>query len=45
MAEVVRVMSDPHKDIGFTVMLYFHYGPEVPVLTFDSRAEALAKLS
>jgi hypothetical protein len=42
---VVRVVPDPKKDIGFKIMSCFHYGREVPVLTFDSRAEALAKLA
>ncbi len=45
VAAVVRVVPDPHKDIGLKVMSYFHYDRETPVLTFDSRAEALEKLS
>jgi len=45
VAEVVRVVPDPRKDIGFAVMSKFHYGHKTPVLTFDSRAEALEKLS
>jgi anti-anti-sigma regulatory factor len=45
VALVVRVVPDPHKDIGFKVMSYFHYGQAIPVLTLDTRAEALAKLS
>ena len=45
VAEVVRVVPDPHKDIGFTVMSFFHYRRAVPVLTCETRAEALAKLS
>ena len=42
---VVRVVPDSSKDIGFRVMSYFHYGRKVPVLTVDSRAEALTKLT
>lgn len=42
---VVRVVPDPKKDIGFKIMSYFHYGRAIPVLTFDSQAEALAKLA
>ena len=42
---VVRVVPEAKKDIGFKVMSYFHYGRAVTVLTFDSRTEALAKLS
>jgi hypothetical protein len=45
VAEVVRVVPDSKKDIGFAVMSYFHYERETLVLTFDSRAEALEKLS
>ena len=45
VAVVVRVVPDPHKDIGFTVMSYFHYDRETSVLMFASRAEALEKLS
>ena len=45
VAEVVRVVPDPHKDIGFKVMSFFHYGRAVPVLTCDTRAEALEKLA
>jgi hypothetical protein len=45
VALVVRVVPDPHKDIGFKVMSYFHYGRKVPVLTLDTRAEALEKFS
>ena len=45
VTEVLRVMPDPHKDIGFKVMSYFHYGRKVPVLTMETRAEALEKLS
>jgi hypothetical protein len=45
VAEVVRVIPNPHMDIGFKVMSYFHYGHEVPVLTVDTRTEALEKLA
>jgi hypothetical protein len=45
VAEVVRVVPDARKDIGFTVMSYFHFDPATPVRTFASRAEALEKLS
>ena len=41
---VVRVIPDPRKDIGFTVMSFFHYDHKTPVLILDSRAEALEKL-
>ena len=45
ISEVVRVVPDPHKDIGFAVMSHFHYDRKTRVLTVDSRAEALEKLS
>src|SRR5437870_7874572 len=45
VARVVRVIPDSHKDIGFKVMSYFHYGKAIPVLTCETRAEALEKLS
>ena len=45
VAEVVRVVPDPHKDIGFTVMSFFHYRRTVPVLTCETRAEAWQKLT
>jgi hypothetical protein len=45
IAKVVRVVPDPRKDIGFAVMSHFHYDHTTRVLTVDSRAEALEKLS
>ena len=45
LARVVRVIPDSHKDIGFKVMSYFHYGKSIPVLTCETRAEALERLS
>ncbi|HUJ08980.1 MAG TPA: hypothetical protein VL171_03065 [Verrucomicrobiae bacterium] len=45
ITEVVRVVPDPHKDIGFNVMSHFHYDRKTRVLTVDSLAEALEKLS
>jgi hypothetical protein len=45
VAKVVRVVPDPKKDIGFKVMSHFHYGRAIPVLTCETRAEALEKLS
>jgi len=45
VALVVRVVPDPHKDIGFKVLSHFHYGKAIPVLTCETRAEALEKLS
>jgi len=45
VTEVVRVVPDPRKDIGFKIMSYFHYGRAVPVVTFETRTEAQAHLA
>jgi anti-anti-sigma regulatory factor len=45
VASVIRVMPDPHKDIGFNILSQFHYGPEVPIATFDTLADALQALA
>jgi anti-anti-sigma regulatory factor len=45
VAHVVRVIPDRSKDIGFTVMSYFHYGREVSVQTVDSLADGLKAVS
>lgn len=41
VSQVIRVIPDKQKDIGFTVMSYFHYGQEVSFQTVESLAEAL----
>ena len=45
VASVTRVMPDPHKDIGFNILSQFHYGPEIPIATFDTLADALQALT
>jgi hypothetical protein len=45
VALVVRVVPDPHKDIGLNILSQFHYGSEVPILTFETLAEAVASLA
>jgi len=42
---VVRVIPDPHRDIGMTIMSIFHYGGDVRILTCLSLAEAEQVLS
>jgi len=42
---VVRVVPDPHKDIGLNILSLFHYGPEVRLTTFENLAAALQTLS
>jgi hypothetical protein len=44
ISRVIRVIPDQKKDIGFTVMSYFHYGRNVKVQTVESLAEALKAL-
>ncbi|HUG10314.1 MAG TPA: hypothetical protein VMM36_04835 [Opitutaceae bacterium] len=44
VAHVVRVIPDPSKDIGFTIMSYFHYGRDVKVQTVDSLDDGLKAL-
>jgi hypothetical protein len=42
---VVRVVPDPRKDIGFSIMALFHYGRQVRTITCESREEATAILA
>jgi anti-anti-sigma regulatory factor len=42
---VVRVVPDPHKDIGLNILSLFHYGPEVRLITCENLAAALQTLS
>ena len=44
VALVIRVMPDPHKDIGLNILSQFHYGPEIQITTFDTMADALQSL-
>src|SRR5437588_11051789 len=37
---VVRVIPDPHRDIGLQIMSIFHYGGDVQIITCESLAEA-----
>ena len=37
---VVRVIPDPHRDIGMTIMSIFHYGGDTQIITSQSLAEA-----
>ncbi len=43
--KVLRVIPDPHKDIGFGIMSLFHYGPEVHVVTVKSVEQARKRLA
>ena len=38
---VVRVIPDPHKDIGLNIMSLFHYRRHVRLVTCQTLAEAM----
>ena len=44
-AIVVRVIPDPHRDIGLQIMSIFHYGGDTQIITCESLAEAERILS
>lgn len=37
---VVRVIPDPHRDIGLSIMSVFHYRGDVQILTCETLAQA-----
>ena len=41
---VVRVIPDPHKDIGFNIMSLFHYRRRVRIVTCEKLEEAIRVL-
>lgn len=45
VASVTRVIPDPHKDIGLNILSHFHYGPEIPIVTFEALPDALQSLT
>jgi hypothetical protein len=44
VGSIVRVLPDPHKDIGLNILSQFHYGPEIQIATFETLADALQSL-
>ena len=40
VAEVVRIIPDPTRDIGLQILSYFHYGDHVSVMTCATLDEA-----
>jgi anti-anti-sigma regulatory factor len=40
VSKVVRVIPDPHRDIGLQIMSYFHYGAGVQIVTCQTLAGA-----
>jgi hypothetical protein len=45
VAAIFRVIPDPLKDIGFTILSHLHYSPEVIVTTYDNLADAIHGLT
>ena len=41
---VVRIIPDPHRDIGFNIMSLFHYPHRVRIVTVTTHAEAVHAL-
>lgn len=44
VAVVLRVLTDPRKDIGLNILSNIHYKPEVQIATYEKLAEAVAEL-
>jgi hypothetical protein len=42
---IVRVIPDPHKDIGLNILSLFHYGRRVRLVTCETLAEAMRILA
>jgi hypothetical protein len=45
VSAVVRVVPDPHKDIGLNILSHFHYGPGIKLMTFETLAEAVTSIA
>ena len=45
VAEVVRIIPDPKRDIGLQLMSYFHYGDDVQIVTCESLEKAMHLLA
>ena len=44
LSKVVRVIPDPHKDIGLSIMSLFHYRRRVHIVTCETLQEAMTGL-
>ncbi len=40
VSEVIRIIPDKSKDIGFSIMSLFHYSPKTKIHTYKSLQEA-----
>src|SRR2546423_15686396 len=45
IAEVVRIIPDPKRDIGLQILSFFHYGTEVYIRTYESTEAAFEILA
>lgn len=45
IGKVVRIINDPRKDIGFSIMSLFHYRRRIPIVTCETMEEALQALA
>jgi anti-anti-sigma regulatory factor len=45
VSTVVRVIPDPHKDIGFSILSLFHYRPDVQIVTCETLEAAMRVLA
>jgi hypothetical protein len=45
VVRVLRIIPDPSKDIGFTLLSHTHYRGKVPFVTLTSAAEAETALA
>jgi hypothetical protein len=45
VGNVVRVIPDPHKDIGFNILSLFHYRHDIRIATCKTLEEAMKALA
>ena len=45
VAEVLRIIPDPKRDIGLQIMSYFHYSGDVHIVTCESLGDAANALA
>ncbi len=45
VSQVVRVIPDPHKDIGLNILSIFHYPRRTRIATYENMKEAMAALA
>ena len=44
VASVIRIIPDPGTEIGMIILTRFNYGPDLPISTVETLAEALDRL-